>query len=109
MTWFAGSRHDMHTPVIQRILHNSKTETQETKKEPILLFCRLPGGCYVFCGRVRVLFKDKTDTPVGYNIGRRPMKFVLGLEDYDQMASITSTITNEDEEDNFISILGADN
>lgn len=66
-TWFAQPKQHVETPVIQRLLDNTQT---------VLLFCRLVGEPYVYCGKLRCLSFDPS---------RKPMRFVWELTDSDDL------------------------
>ena len=87
MVWYAQNTQHSDTPVIQRLLRapdaadaaNANARVKEEgrhgrlKGTPVLLFCRLPGEEYIYCGQL------------GYcrhNPDRRPMRFVWRLLDF---------------------------
>ena len=66
--------YDEGSPVVQRLLEGADEGAKSAAH--VLLFCRLPGEPYVCCGRLGY---------VSHNPGRRPIKFVWALRDFERL------------------------
>ena len=112
MTWFAGSKHHMETPVIKRLLATRRSSAakekasggkapasaavataaagvaQEAEKgDQILLMCRVQPGPYVFMGRVSYDSHDAS---------RFPLQFTWRLDDFDACVARNSGEPSEE-------------
>jgi len=92
LTWFGQSRQTEETPVIRKMIPSTppsldegscrtKVAKEEGKQEggkmlPVLLLCRLEGGDYIYCGRLKYLAHDPT---------KLPLRFVWELASHQQL------------------------
>jgi len=102
MTWYAQQRQHRETPVIKRLIEDTprgtgtaealkpaRKEGVKAEKAPacqVVLWCRLPGQPYVFCGRLRYVSHDDTV---------RPIAFVWQLQDMGAMLRARSEAFND--------------
>lgn len=102
ITWFAQRRQTIDSPVIARLIHDTprgmkregvdgsgwefgaaagSSQGGSAPRTPtcqVVLWCRLPGEPYVFCGRLHYVTHDPTTSP---------LRFVWELADFDLLTS----------------------
>lgn len=103
ITWFAQRTQHAGSPVIARLIHDTargvkregvdgggwqfgaaagtptpSVPTPATPSCEVVLWCRLPGEPYVFCGRLHYVTHDET---------KSPLRFVWELADFDLLTS----------------------
>eukprot|EP00501_MAST-03F_sp_TOSAG23-6_P001504 GSMAST32.ASY1.ANO1.1565.1 assembled CDS len=84
ITWFAQNSQWEGTPVIQRLINSSggivtydidgRLEEEEWDETPVLLFCRVKGSGYTYCGRLEY---------VAHNPEELPIRFIWRLRAFD--------------------------
>eukprot|EP00038_Savillea_parva_P011481 m.197838 g.197838 ORF g.197838 m.197838 type:complete len:320 (-) comp20244_c0_seq1:87-1046(-) len=83
ITWFGQNTQWEGSPVIQRLIHSGGADvtyedgsTASFDDIPVVLFCRVEGCGYVFCGELEY---------VAHEPQRIPIRFVWRLADYDKL------------------------